>query len=271
MRNNFRLVLSLLPFVFMTACGGGRESSTLASGATSVQSSGQTTTTLFGTTTTSAGSTTTTTATVVTTTAANTTTTVAGTSTTSVPQGSLPPLAATQTLLDPASSAVLGTPFWGDGDTGSGGQGATVGNAKCVNYDSINSLAYYAHAHISIFRDGQRLAIPRYIGYAANCLYELNVDNMNGVVDMYSTEVSYKRLTLGDFFGVWGHPLSWTNVAGLSGQVVIYVEDNGILNQYMGANPGDIDLIHHRSVTIQIGSRLNEIPIYNWQQYNGGH
>lgn len=266
MRNTLRSIFFSLPITLLTACGGGNPSPAANSGLTNPQSSSQTSTT-----TTTAGATTTTVR-VGTTTAVATTTTVAGTSTTSMAQGPLPPLGTTPIMLDPSPSAVLGTPYWGDGDTGAGGHGATVGNVQCIGYDNINSLTYYAHAHISIFRDGQRLAIPRYIGYASNCLYELNVDNMNGVVDMYSTQVTYKRLTLSDFFGVWGQPLSWTNVAGFMGQpVVIYVEDDGVLYQYTGDNPGDIDLIHHRSITIQVGARMNEIPTYNWQQYNGGH
>lgn len=91
---------------------------------------------------------------------------------------------------------------------------------------------------------------------------------MSGVVDGYST--AYKRLTLGDMFAVWGQPLSWTNVAGFSGQpVVIYIEDNGVLRQHAG-DPGDIEFMPSRSITIQIGTPLNEIPVYKWDKYLGG-
>lgn len=102
---------------------------------------------------------------------------------------------------------------------------------------------------------------------ASTCLYEINTDNLSGAVDAFSS--AYKRLTLGDLFAVWGQPLSWTSVAGFSGDVVIYVEDNGVLYKHIG-DPGDIELLSHRSITIQIGTPLNEIPIYKWDKYSGG-
>jgi hypothetical protein len=172
-------------------------------------------------------------------------------------------------VLDKTAGNTLGTPFWGEGDTAQGGHGANIGNANCVSYNDIGSLQYYVHFHLSIFKDGQRLAIPRYIGYATNCLYEINSDNLNGVVDLFSTTQTFKRFTLGDMFGVWGEPLSSTNIAGITGEpVVIYIEDNGNLSQYTG-DPNNIDLVWHRSVTIQIGTPLSEIPTYSWVNYDG--
>lgn len=169
-------------------------------------------------------------------------------------------------MLDGGPNGTLGVRAWADGNTAAGGQGAPAGNAKCIPYDSLDTN-YFAHAHVSIFRDGQRLALPQYIGMASTCLYEINTDNLSGVVDAFSN--AYKRLTLGDLFAVWGQPLSWTNVAGFSGQaVVIYVEDNGVVHEHAG-DPGEIEFLPKRSITIQIGARLNEIPVYKWDKYLG--
>lgn len=169
-------------------------------------------------------------------------------------------------MLDGGPNGTLGVRAWADGNTAAGGQGAPAGNAKCIPYDGLDTY-YFAHAHVSIFRDGQRLALPQYIGMASTCLYEVNTDNLSGVVDAFSN--AYKRLTLGDLFAVWGQPLSWTNVAGFSGQaVVIYVEDNGVVHEHAG-DPGEIELLPKRSITIQIGARLNEIPVYKWDKYLG--
>jgi hypothetical protein len=193
------------------------------------------------------------------------TTTASVTTTTS--GGPLPPLASAPIVLTTEPSGTLGVRTWSDGNTAAGGQGSAVGNVQCVSYDYWN-IGYFIHAHVSIFRDGQRLALPQYIGMAANCLYEINSDNMSGVVDVFSER--YKRLTLGDLFAVWGQPLSWTNVAGFAGQpVVVYIEDQGVLTRHSGAI-GDIELAPYRSITIQIGAALPEIPVYDWSRY-GSH
>ncbi len=268
--------LSVLSFVLMTGCGGGgdglagagTDGASNTAGATASTSTAGTTTTssLAGTTTTTmVGATSTSAATTTTSTYGDTTTTTSS-STTTTANPNLPPLSGTPIVLDAGPNGTLGVRAWADGNTASGGKGAPVGNANCIKYEWL-STNYFVHAHVSIFRDGQRLAIPQYIGMAADCLYEVNTDNMSGVVDAFSN--AYKRLTLGDLFAVWGQPLSWNNVAGFTDQpVVIYVEDNGALRQHEG-DPGDIELSSHRSITIQIGTRLGEIPVYNWSSYSG--
>lgn len=293
--------LVILMVAFLSACGGGADgmSAADASGGTApVQAAnppGTTTSAVATTSSTAAGTTSTTAADATTTTSTSSTaavttttstaasstsststsssssttfvtTTTASTTTTTV-TGNLPPLAGTPIMLDGGPNGTLGVRAWADGNTAAGGKGAPAGNAKCIPYDAIDTY-YFVHAHVSIFRDGQRLAIPQYIGMASTCLYEINTDNMSGVVDAFSS--AYKRLTLGDLFAVWGQPLSWTNVAGFSGDpVVIYVEDNGVLHQHVG-DPGDIELLSRRSITIQIGIPLNEIPVYKWDKYSGG-
>lgn len=281
-------ILSLLSFAILTGCGGGGgdgvaaggskpangstagsvtgvTTSTVAEGPTTTLSHSTTTTSVAGTTTTSIADTTTTTG------GTGTTTTTASTTTTTA-NPNLPPLSQSKIVLDPNKDAVLGAPYWGEGDSASGGHGTNIGNANCVDYGQADTWPkpYYVHFHLSIFKNGQRLAIPRYIGYASSCLYELNSDNLNGVVDMFSDTMSYKRFTLGDLFGVWGYPLSSSNVADITGYpITFYIEDDGKLQQYTG-DPTQIDLLAHRSVTIQIGTPLSEIPTYDWQLYGGG-
>lgn len=255
----------------LAACGGGSPSapgpaqagaglsSTTSSTTTSTAGpSATTTTTAYATSTTASTSST---SAVPTTTASVSTTTMVN----SAPNAPLPPLAATPIVLSSGPSGTLGVRTWSDGNTASGGRGNAVGNVQCVSYDYWN-IGYFIHAHVSIFRDGQRLALPQYIGMAAECLYEINTDNMSGAVDVFSER--YKRLTLGDLFAVWGQPLSWTNVAGFAGQpVTVYIEDQGVLTRHTG-DIGDIELAPYRSITIQIGAALPEIPTYDWSRYD---
>ncbi len=268
-------VLSLLSVLLIAACGGGgggEEAGASGTGTNSMQAgSASTTTTGVATTTSSTATTTSSTATTTvngqTTTTAATATTTSSTTTTTGNTTPLPPLSGTPIVL---TKDQLGTSWTRDGNTGSGGanqEGARAGNAECLSYGTMqNATGYFVSAHLSIFKDGQRLALPADIGIMANCLYEINTDNRSGVIDAWSTK--YKRLTLGDFFKVWGQPLAWDNVAGFTGQpIVIYVDDgSGYLRRHMG-DPGDIELNWHFSITIQIGSALAEIPTYDWRSY----
>jgi hypothetical protein len=264
-RNSFARAASLLTLLFLASCGGGGGSSTSpSSGQTDGGAQvGQTTTTSADNQTTTSSSTTTTSASgngSTTSTAGTTTTTNSGTTTT-VSAG-LPPLASTKTVLTYGST--LGTQYWSEGDTANGGQGQSFGQTDCVPYEWM-SKNYFVKPHISIFLDGNRLAVPRYIGLLSGCIYEIHNHDMSGVFHVFGT--AYKYHTLGDLFNIWGQPLTWTNVAGITGKpIAIYVENNGVLRQQTG-NPGDIELTDHASITIQIGTPLREIPTYDWSQY----
>jgi hypothetical protein len=73
-----------------------------------------------------------------------------------------------------------------------------------------------------------------------------------------------KKFTLGQFFAVWGEPLSVTNVAGLSGQSVrFFISDNDNLTEYT-ADPNSIELVNHRSIYIVIGAVPATLPRNQW-------
>lgn len=70
--------------------------------------------------------------------------------------------------------------------------------------------------------------------------------------------------TLGQVFALWGQPLSYNDIGGISGiPVVVYITDNGVVTQYTG-DLGAIELLSHREITIQLGTPIAEIPVYTW-------
>ena len=71
--------------------------------------------------------------------------------------------------------------------------------------------------------------------------------------------------TLGTFSGIWGQPLSRTNVGGITGQpVTVYVKDDGQgLTEYTG-DLAALELVSRREVTIVIGTPPAQIPTYAW-------
>lgn len=167
--------------------------------------------------------------------------------------------------IDIGTLSTLGTATWPDGDTASGGQGQAFGNDVCV---SNLSETYHVHAHLAIIRDGNLLAIPAQIGLLAaskGCSYLTHTHDSTGVVHVEAD--GYRFLTLGQFFQVWGQPLTETNVAGFSGQPIrVYVNDGATLQEVQSSDWGNIELTSHRSITIVIGAVPSEIPSYTWPQ-----
>ncbi|HCY61669.1 MAG TPA: hypothetical protein DHV59_02250 [Oxalobacteraceae bacterium] len=178
----------------------------------------------------------------------------------------LPPLAGTPVILEGGDTGATRTPIWDDGNAATGGTGAPVGSLACAA-DLIANLDL--NTHLSIYRNGEQLILPQGIGRISTitpaCDYEVHTHDRSGTIHTASTE--YKRFTLGDFFAIWGQPLSLTNVAGFTdAPIVIYIEDKGDLRRFIG-NPTTIDLASHRSIVIQIGTPLTEIPTYDWLNF----
>jgi hypothetical protein len=156
--------------------------------------------------------------------------------------------------------ATVGTQaMWADGDTSSGGQGQTVDSLTCGAMDET----YHVHPHLTMIKDGTTLVLPQFIGITSSCYYNLHTHDQSGVMHV-ETPAYTRRFTLGNFFDVWGEPLSATNVAGITGEpIAVYIDDGGNIRQWQG-DIRDIDLFSERSITIQIGSRIPSIPTWNW-------
>ncbi|HEU4843369.1 MAG TPA: hypothetical protein VFT05_03810 [Burkholderiaceae bacterium] len=163
-------------------------------------------------------------------------------------------LATSPTLLQPGIT--VGTPNWPDGSTASGGNGVSVAGVNC-----LVSEDYHIHAHLTILRDGNALAIPAHIGLQG-CAYELHTHDQSGVIHIETS--SARKFTLGQLFAVWGQPLSRSNVAGISGQAVnVFYNDGDTVLEWTG-EIGDLELAGHRSIVIQLGAVQHTLPAYRW-------
>lgn len=156
---------------------------------------------------------------------------------------------------------VVGTAFWPDGNTPSGGTGADVDGLTCAPGMSVN---YHVHAHLAIINNGKWLALPKNIGILSSCDYEMHTHDQTGIIHIEAPSV--KNFTLGDFFDIWGEPLTSANVAGITGDVVAYISDNGEARRYMG-DLRAITLTSHRDVTLQIGTpAVSTLSTYSWYE-----
>ncbi|MEC5404594.1 hypothetical protein VOM14_03285 [Paraburkholderia sp. MPAMCS5] len=153
----------------------------------------------------------------------------------------------------------VGTQYWQNGNTSTGGTGADVDGLTCA---ANMSELYHVHAHLAIVNNGQWLALPMNVGLLSQCSYEMHTHDQTGIIHIETPNV--KTYTLGQFFDIWGQPLTSTNVAGVTGNVVAYINDNGDSRRYMG-DLRNIELTSMRDVTLQIGTPpVSKLPIYTW-------
>jgi len=174
----------------------------------------------------------------------------------------VPPLSSTVVSLD---GQTVGLAHWPDGNTSSGAHGQAVGPLECLATMPEN---YHVHTHLSIFLNGQALAIPAALGIVdqsptTRCFYALHTHDKSGKIHVEAAAPA--TFTLGQLFAIWGQPLESTNVAGLTGMpVTLYVTDNnGVVTEATG-NWRDIELLSHREITIQVGTPVTEIPNFTW-------
>ncbi len=165
----------------------------------------------------------------------------------------------------------LGQPVFSNGDTSSGGQGSPVGGIPCDNM----SVTYHVHAHLSLFNNGQRIAIPGAVGinnftqtspgvfYATSsgCYYYLHTHDASGILHI-EWPASSASPTLGQLFDIWGQPLTLTNVSGYQGSVTVFLDGA----QYTG-DPRVIMLTSHRDINLEVGSPLAIPPQLTWPSY----
>jgi hypothetical protein len=155
---------------------------------------------------------------------------------------------------------VVGTRYWPDGITSTGGTGQPVDGIVCA---ANLAETYHVHAHVAIYKDGQMLAFPAQVGITSACDYETHTHDNTGIIHMETPNL--KTFTLGKFFDLWGEPLTTTNVAGAVGPLVVYINDNGDVRRYMG-DPRDIVLTSLRDITLQVGTAIPTLPTYNWYE-----
>lgn len=159
------------------------------------------------------------------------------------PSGSsVPELAAGVTQLVAGSTVGKVQTSW----TAGAPTGAPVDGVACVT-----SAPQDNHAVVSIYQDGVRLALPAQIGVMSSCDYELHTHDAAGIVHIEAA--AGRTFTLGQFFAVWGQPLSTVGVAGLSGAPKFYTIENGKVTAFTG-DPKTIALAPHKEIAIVVGT-----------------
>ncbi|MGI8609669.1 MAG: hypothetical protein ACR2MY_10660 [Candidatus Dormibacteria bacterium] len=152
----------------------------------------------------------------------------------------------------------------GNGDTPEGGSGGSVDGIAC---GGTEQLVTHRHAHLYILKDGASQPVSASVGIltapaSTRCFYWLHTHDRSGIIHIESPDS--RVYTLGEFFDIWGQPLSRSQVARLAvpdGTLTVYV--NGA--EYRG-DPRQVRLSQHTQVVLEIGERTPP-PAYDLTGY----
>jgi hypothetical protein len=153
---------------------------------------------------------------------------------------------------------------------GSPSPGQAVDGIKCQSGEQV---AFHIHSRLTVFVDGQPNRIPYGVGIAdpqlqpglgipfvagGACFSWLHTHAADGIIHI---ESPVQRIyTLGNFFDIWGQPLSRTQVGPAKGNVTALY--NG---QVWTGDPRDIPLNAHSQIQLEVGKPLvGPVHITSW-------
>jgi hypothetical protein len=120
-----------------------------------------------------------------------------------------------------------------------------------ISCDAMEGQRIHIHQHLLILDHGTPVLVPNDVGRPASgqCLYWVHTHTPDGVIHIESP--ANRTFTLGDFFAIWGQPLSATQAAtavARTGKLKVWVDGK----PYAG-NPAKIPLVAHTDVVIEAG------------------
>ncbi|MDQ2865778.1 MAG: hypothetical protein M3R51_06085 [Candidatus Eremiobacteraeota bacterium] len=165
---------------------------------------------------------------------------------------------ATKPPIQLADGGTLGKPYFKTSkegsDTAQGGKGQPVDGISCAG----EYATLHVHSHLSIFDNGVQLQVPQLIGgtptTSGGCLYWIHTHDASGIIHVESPVLApegQSGFTLGNFFDIWGQPLTNGNVGGIKGPVTAFV--NGV--RYDGDLKA-IPLGAHQQIVLEIGKTV---------------
>jgi hypothetical protein len=127
--------------------------------------------------------------------------------------------------------------------------GAPISGIECWAMEQVN---YHVHAKLELYVRGEKRTVPAYVGIIPNrCMYWLHTHDSTGWIHVEAPRQI--RATLGQFFDVWGQPLSRERVLDVdlrssALEMRIYVDGK----PYEG-DPREIELVDMREIVIDVG------------------
>ncbi len=124
---------------------------------------------------------------------------------------------------------------------------------------STEMVSYHIHSHLVIYNNGSPVLVPAGIGIGkpwsiasggfiqgGSCFYWIHTHDTSGVIHIEAP--GKQKFTLGQFFDIWGQPLTGSNIAGYSGKVSVYVNQ-----KLVTIDPRTVSLKNHENITLEVG------------------
>lgn len=127
---------------------------------------------------------------------------------------------------------------------------AAVYSETPIPCDLQEMSAEHIHAHLQIYIRGQQRIVPANVGIRSDCLFWLHTHDATGLIHVEAG--ARGTYALGQFFGVWGQPLSMTELLGertQPGEEVRVLVDG---QPYPG-NPRAVPLRAHEEIVLELG------------------
>jgi hypothetical protein len=137
----------------------------------------------------------------------------------------------------------------------------------------------HVHTHLTIFVNGKAQVIPYGIGIpgfqavstssgpfveTGSCFYWLHVHANDGIIHVESPSTT-QTFTLGQFFQIWGIPLSKTQVGSATGPVTVFFTSPGKKPGLYTGNPNDLPLGDHYEIQLVVGTPIvAPVQVTNW-------
>lgn len=134
-----------------------------------------------------------------------------------------------------------------------------------ITCDRLEKVSYHVHAHLTLFIDGKAVGVPMGIGIGpkwegintkvgpfievGSCFMWLHTHTFDGIIHIESP--TPKIYTLGQFFAVWGQPLSKTRLGPFTGKVTTFYD-----GKVWTGNPGDIPLTSATQIQLDLGAPI---------------
>jgi len=130
-----------------------------------------------------------------------------------------------------------------------------------ISCQTMEGAVFHIHPHLTLLDHGKAVEVPANIGIPGRCLYWLHTHTNDGIIHVESPQ--FGDFTLGEFFDIWGQPLSATAAGPAhvrTGQLKVYV--NG--TPYRG-NPRKIVFAQHTDIVLEAGPPYSKpVPFTAW-------
>jgi hypothetical protein len=127
-----------------------------------------------------------------------------------------------------------------------------------VSCDSMEQGGFHIHAHLTVYINGKRVAIPKGIGIAPNgsCFYWLHTHTADGIIHIEAPQQLH-NLALDDFLTIWqqgfsqlGFPQELTQTTGWK----IFINGKPFKGSVTSPLTTEVPLASHDAVTLEYGS-----------------